>query len=283
MPWWLKKLLHVVEALVGLAHQCGKLCWKALIWLEIGCASATPIAGERPAAARGRSAGSPAPRGMPRRPRNATNGFSISAMNDATTMISTTSRAARAATHSAEQADRSSTSWTPCGITSGAGGAGGSSSGCARRRGSLAGHPDSACGHRAYGRCSVLDLRQYGASTSSRMPARESSSAAISSAPRAGARCCALLPALRERYDPTFVSSTPRTSPAASASRPTIADELLAAGVDVITLGNHAYRRREIYPYLDERAADPAPGQLPARPARARPHDRRRATASAWR
>ena len=27
---------------------------------------------------------------------------------------------------------------------------------------------------------------------------------------------------------------------------------MLAAGVDVITLGNHTYRHREIYPYLDE-------------------------------
>ena len=33
---------------------------------------------------------------------------------------------------------------------------------------------------------------------------------------------------------------------------PKIADELFAAGVDVITLGNHTYRHREIYPYLDE-------------------------------
>ena len=33
---------------------------------------------------------------------------------------------------------------------------------------------------------------------------------------------------------------------------PKIADELLAAGVDAITLGNHGYRHREIYPYLDK-------------------------------
>ena len=31
-----------------------------------------------------------------------------------------------------------------------------------------------------------------------------------------------------------------------------IAKRLLAAGVDVITLGNHAYRQREVYPYLDQ-------------------------------
>jgi metallophosphoesterase (TIGR00282 family) len=33
---------------------------------------------------------------------------------------------------------------------------------------------------------------------------------------------------------------------------PKIADELFAKGVDVITLGNHAYRRREIFAYLDK-------------------------------
>jgi metallophosphoesterase (TIGR00282 family) len=33
---------------------------------------------------------------------------------------------------------------------------------------------------------------------------------------------------------------------------PKIADELFAAGIDVITLGNHTYRHREIYNYLDE-------------------------------
>jgi 2',3'-cyclic-nucleotide 2'-phosphodiesterase len=31
-----------------------------------------------------------------------------------------------------------------------------------------------------------------------------------------------------------------------------IAKRLFAAGVDVITLGNHAYRQREVYPYLDQ-------------------------------
>ena len=32
---------------------------------------------------------------------------------------------------------------------------------------------------------------------------------------------------------------------------PRLADRLLAAGADVITLGNHVWRRREIAPYLD--------------------------------
>jgi 2',3'-cyclic-nucleotide 2'-phosphodiesterase len=33
---------------------------------------------------------------------------------------------------------------------------------------------------------------------------------------------------------------------------PKVARELFAAGVDVITLGNHTYRHREVYAYLDE-------------------------------
>jgi hypothetical protein len=32
---------------------------------------------------------------------------------------------------------------------------------------------------------------------------------------------------------------------------PKIAEQMFAAGVDAITLGNHTYHRREIYPYLD--------------------------------
>ena len=58
---------------------------------------------------------------------------------------------------------------------------------------------------------------------------------------------------------------------------PKIADELFAAGVDVITLGNHTYRQREIYAYLDAQRADPAAGELPAQPAR----PRQRASSSA--
>jgi 2',3'-cyclic-nucleotide 2'-phosphodiesterase len=61
-----------------------------------------------------------------------------------------------------------------------------------------------------------------------------------------------LLPALRERYAPTFVVVNGENVAGGLGITPKIADELLAAGVDVITLGNHAYHRREIYPYLDD-------------------------------
>ncbi len=36
---------------------------------------------------------------------------------------------------------------------------------------------------------------------------------------------------------------------------PKHADELFAAGADVITLGNHTYRHREVCRYLDEQRA----------------------------
>jgi hypothetical protein len=62
-----------------------------------------------------------------------------------------------------------------------------------------------------------------------------------------------LLPALRERHDPTFVVVNGENSAGGLGITPKIADELFAAGVDVLTLGNHTYHRREIIPYLDRR------------------------------
>src|SRR3954447_23418041 len=59
-----------------------------------------------------------------------------------------------------------------------------------------------------------------------------------------------LLPALRERHAPTFVVVNGENSAGGLGITPKIADELFGAGVDVITLGNHAYHRREIYDYL---------------------------------
>ena len=60
------------------------------------------------------------------------------------------------------------------------------------------------------------------------------------------------LPLLRERYDPTFVVVNAENVAGGLGITPKGARALFAGGVDVITLGNHAYHRREIYPYLDE-------------------------------
>jgi 2',3'-cyclic-nucleotide 2'-phosphodiesterase len=62
----------------------------------------------------------------------------------------------------------------------------------------------------------------------------------------------ALLPALREELEPTFVVVNGENSAGGLGITPAIGRELLEAGVDAITLGNHAYHRREILPYLDE-------------------------------
>lgn len=62
----------------------------------------------------------------------------------------------------------------------------------------------------------------------------------------------ALLPTLRERFAPDFVVVNGENVAGGVGITPRIAREMLAAGVDVITLGNHTYRHREIYGYLDE-------------------------------
>jgi metallophosphoesterase (TIGR00282 family) len=61
-----------------------------------------------------------------------------------------------------------------------------------------------------------------------------------------------LLPILRERLEPDFVIVNGENAAGGVGITPKIADQILNAGVDVITLGNHTYRQREIYPYLDQ-------------------------------
>ncbi|HMD52546.1 MAG TPA: TIGR00282 family metallophosphoesterase [Solirubrobacteraceae bacterium] len=59
------------------------------------------------------------------------------------------------------------------------------------------------------------------------------------------------LPVLRERYAPTFVVVNGENAAGGLGITPKNAEQMFAAGVDAITLGNHAYHRREIYPYLE--------------------------------
>jgi metallophosphoesterase (TIGR00282 family) len=64
-----------------------------------------------------------------------------------------------------------------------------------------------------------------------------------------------LLPQLRQELAPTWVVVNGENVAGGLGITPKIADDLFKAGVDVITLGNHTYRRREIYRYLDENDA----------------------------
>src|SRR3954467_6003291 len=72
---------------------------------------------------------------------------------------------------------------------------------------------------------------------------------------RAGRRVVRdLVPELREELGLDFVVANGENAAGGIGITPKEADELFAAGVDVITLGNHTYRHREVWSYLEERA-----------------------------
>ena len=85
---------------------------------------------------------------------------------------------------------------------------------------------------------------------------------------RAGRRVVReLLPGLREELGADFVVVNGENAAGGLGITPKEADELLRLGVDVITLGNHTYRQREIYPYLDEQPRILRPANfLPTQP-----------------
>jgi metallophosphoesterase (TIGR00282 family) len=61
-----------------------------------------------------------------------------------------------------------------------------------------------------------------------------------------------LLPSLRDRLELDFVVVNGENIAGGIGITPKLADQLFNGGADVITLGNHTYRQREIYKYLDE-------------------------------
>ncbi|MGH2951650.1 MAG: YmdB family metallophosphoesterase, partial [Solirubrobacterales bacterium] len=68
------------------------------------------------------------------------------------------------------------------------------------------------------------------------------------------------MPGLRERHAPDVVIVNGENSAGGLGITEGTAKDLFSNGADVITLGNHAYRRREVYDYLDrtERVVRPA-------------------------
>jgi 2',3'-cyclic-nucleotide 2'-phosphodiesterase len=73
----------------------------------------------------------------------------------------------------------------------------------------------------------------------------------VGSAGRRVAR--SMLPELRTELGADFVVLNGENASGGIGITPKHADELFAAGADVITLGNHTYRHREVWPYLQER------------------------------
>ncbi len=72
-----------------------------------------------------------------------------------------------------------------------------------------------------------------------------------------------LLPTLREEHRPDFVVANGENAAGGVGITEKTAQELLDAGVDAITLGNHAYRHKEVFGYLDSEAPIVRPANFP--------------------
>lgn len=59
------------------------------------------------------------------------------------------------------------------------------------------------------------------------------------------------MPGLRERHSPDFVVVNGENSAGGMGITEKTARDLFDAGADVITSGNHVYRHREVYDFLD--------------------------------
>lgn len=75
---------------------------------------------------------------------------------------------------------------------------------------------------------------------------------------------CRMLPGLRRTLGADLVIANGENLAGGIGLTPATADELLAAGVDVITSGNHVWAHREIIPYLDSEAPVLRPLNYPA-------------------
>jgi metallophosphoesterase (TIGR00282 family) len=72
-----------------------------------------------------------------------------------------------------------------------------------------------------------------------------------------------LLPGLRERHELDFVVVNGENSAGGVGITEKTARELLDLGADAITLGNHAYRHREVYEFLDREPRIVRPANYP--------------------
>jgi 2',3'-cyclic-nucleotide 2'-phosphodiesterase len=74
----------------------------------------------------------------------------------------------------------------------------------------------------------------------------------------------AAMPDLRAERMPDLVVANGENAAGGVGVTKETAEEIFAAGVDVITLGNHAYRHREVYPYLESEQRIIRPANYPA-------------------
>src|SRR3954464_5554563 len=182
---------------------------------------------------------------------------------------SSTGPAARATAHRPSSRSGSTTSWIQRGTTTGATLAGGSGDG---------GDIGTGASSTASGTCSsvstsgpdiALQYEPQGGRTGTvqRVAAILFVGDIVASAARRALR--ELLPGLREEHALDFVVVNGENASGGIGITPKHADELFGAGVDVITLGNHTYRHREVWPYLDEQRLILRPANfLPSQPGR---------------
>ncbi len=78
-----------------------------------------------------------------------------------------------------------------------------------------------------------------------------------------------LLPPLREKYQPDLVLANGENAAGGNGITKEVAEELYEAGVDVLTMGNHVWDRKEVYAFIenDPRVVRPAnyPPETPGR------------------
>ncbi len=74
----------------------------------------------------------------------------------------------------------------------------------------------------------------------------------------------AAMPRLREQHLPDLVVVNGENAGGGVGITPDTAEDLFGAGADAITLGNHTYRHREVYPYLDKEQRIVRPANFPA-------------------
>ncbi len=71
------------------------------------------------------------------------------------------------------------------------------------------------------------------------------------------------LPSLLDTHKPLFTVVNGENSAGGVGITPDIAQEIYSAGADAITLGNHAFNKRDIYPYLDSDKPIVRPANMP--------------------
>jgi calcineurin-like phosphoesterase len=69
--------------------------------------------------------------------------------------------------------------------------------------------------------------------------------------------------AIRQEYKLDYIIANAENAADGSGLTPKIYQSLVAAGIDGITLGDHIYRRREIYPILDSEMNIVKPANYP--------------------